>query len=186
VNDPSATEDGGSTVELSVGRVVHGGHCVARLDGRQAELPARRPRRERPLRHATMLLVRDEAGRVLLQRRPVDGLWGGLWGLPEPDDGQDVALWCETRLGLRPATIKALAPVRHGFTHFELEIRPLCLEVDGARNAMAGDGWLWYNPRSPARIGLAAVVERLLESLEPQPGGDGLTAPGRATQEIDP
>ena len=23
---------------------------------------------------------------------------------------------------------------------------------------MAGEGWLWYNPRSPARVGLAAVV----------------------------
>ena len=34
MNDPSATADGGSTVELSVGRVAHGGHCVARLDGR--------------------------------------------------------------------------------------------------------------------------------------------------------
>ena len=50
---------------------------------------------------------------------------------------------------------------------------------------MAGDGWLWYNPRSPARIGLAAVVERLLGSLEP-PAGEGLAAPEPEIQEIDP
>lgn len=31
---PSAPADGGCTVELSVGQVAHGGHCVARLDGR--------------------------------------------------------------------------------------------------------------------------------------------------------
>jgi A/G-specific adenine glycosylase len=159
--------------------------CVARREQRQAELPARRTRRERPLRHATMLLVRDGAGRVLLRRRPADGLWGGLWGLPEPDDAQDVARWCETRLGVRPDTIRALAPLRHGFTHFELEIRPLRLEVDGARCAMAGDGWLWYNPRSPARIGLAAVVGRLLGSLERPTEGEGPAAPDRAIQEID-
>ena len=160
--------------------------CVARREGRQAELPARRPARARRLRHATMLLIRDEAGRVLLQRRPADGLWGGLWGLPEPDDAQDVARWCETRLGVRPDHTRALAPVRHGFTHFELEIRPLRLEVDGARCVMAGEGWLWYNPRSPARVGLAAVVARLLGSLEPPPGGERLAAPDQEIQEIDP
>jgi A/G-specific adenine glycosylase len=106
--------------------------------------------------------------------------------LPETEDADDATRWCETRLGVRPDRTHALAPVRHGFTHFELEIRPLCLTLDGTRCVMAGEGWLWYNPRSPARIGLAAVVERLLGSLEPPPGGEGLVAPDPEIQEIDP
>ena len=155
--------------------------CVARREGRQAELPASRPRRARPLRHAVMLVVRDSDGRVLLRRRPADGLWGGLWGLPELAAGEDPAAWCAGRLGCQPAGVSPLAPLRHGFTHFELEIAPVLLTVDGGRCVLAGEGWLWYNPRSPARVGLAAVVERLLAGIDAgaaQPEGPGRAEPG--------
>jgi A/G-specific adenine glycosylase len=139
--------------------------CVARAQGRQATLPAPRPRRTRPLRRTRMLVVCDPDGRVLLERRPADGLWGGLWSLPEVAGGEDPALWCLSRLGCRPGSLRTMPAIRHGFTHFELEIEPLLLEVDGGRCAMAGEDRLWYNPRTPARVGLAAVVGRLLRRL---------------------
>ena len=47
---------------------------------------------------------------------------------------------------------------------FELEITPIRARLPdepGARLMEAGR-WVWYNPRSPARLGLAAVVTRLL------------------------
>ena len=149
------------------------GDCVARREGRQDDLPAPRPRRSRPLRKTRMFLVRDAEGRVLLERRPAEGLWGGLWGLPEADLADDAVLWCRTTLGCRPAAVKPMPSVRHGFTHFELEIEPVLLEVDDARCVMAGEGRQWYNPRAPARVGLAAVVERMLGRLDETDGGSG-------------
>ena len=141
------------------------GDCVALREGRQSEFPGRKPKKARPLRHTVMVLAVDADGRVLLRQRPADGLWGGLWSLPEPASGQDIESWCVETLGRRPARVETWAAVRHGFTHFELEIAPRLALVPGARCAMAGEGWLWYNPRSPARVGLAAVVERLLGRL---------------------
>ena len=129
-----------------------------------------------------MLILRDGDGRVLLQQRPPDGLWGGLWSLPETGADEDVAEWCEARLGCRAGEVTALDPMRHGFTHFELEILPLQVELDEPRRVMAGDGWLWYNPRSPARVGLAAAVERLLARAA---DGEGSGARSRADQEGD-
>ncbi len=129
-----------------------------------------------------MLILRDGDGRVLLQQRPPDGLWGGLWSLPEIGADEDVAGWCEARLGCRAGEVTALDPIRHGFTHFELEIFPRQVELDEPLRVMAGDGWLWYNPRSPARVGLAAAVERLLARTA---DGDGSTARSRADEEGD-
>src|SRR5687768_14950647 len=56
--------------------------CVARKTGRIAELPAPRRRKALPLKSATWFVYLN-AGRVLLQRRPSSGIWGGLWCFPE-------------------------------------------------------------------------------------------------------
>ena len=68
--------------------------CVARAQGRQRALPTARPRKAQPLAACTvMLLARNAAGEVWLQRRPDSGVWGGLWSLPElADIGEAPAL----------------------------------------------------------------------------------------------
>jgi A/G-specific adenine glycosylase len=55
------------------------GDCLALAEGREAELPQRKPRKSTPLRHTVFVIVRDPRGRVLLERRPPAGIWGGLW-----------------------------------------------------------------------------------------------------------
>jgi hypothetical protein len=36
---------------------------------------------------------------------------------------------------------------------------------------MEGERWLWYNTRSPADVGLAAPVAKLLQSFDRRNGG---------------
>lgn len=139
--------------------------CVARRLGRQADFPGPRPKRARPLRHTRMLLLADTEGAVLLERRPPHGIWGGLWCPPELGE-ETAAAWTGRVLGVAPESTRALAPVRHGFTHFELEIEPWSARVAAAPPALMEPGrWVWYNARSPARVGLAAVVSRLIAAL---------------------
>ena len=55
----------------------------------------------------------------------------------------------------------------HSFSHYDLDMLPVEVRVaDAAVEVMDGDRWLWYNSRSPAGVGLAAPVSRLLERLE--------------------
>jgi len=35
-----------------------------------------------------MLILIDENGNVLLERRPPVGIWGGLWALPEDENAE--------------------------------------------------------------------------------------------------
>ena len=71
--------------------------CVANRDGRQAELPAARPRKALPER-ATVMLVLWHGGEILLLKRPPTGIWGGLWSLPESDSATPAAV-CGMMMG---------------------------------------------------------------------------------------
>ena len=151
------------------GRCPVGGDCEARRQGRQADYPGRRPRKGLPVRAVQMLLLRDPRGRVLLERRPAPGLWGGLWCLPELTPDADPVQWCR-RQGLDAVgEALGLAPRRHTFSHFHLEILPCEIPLrEPGYGVMDSDRLLWYNPRRPQALGLAAPVARLLQEIEPE------------------
>ena len=145
--------------------------CEAARTGRQSELPAPKPPRgERAPRRrdrCVMLLAIDPAGRVLLQQRPARGIWGGLWSLPQFDD--EGAARVAALQWLRGAQLDdaPLTPIEHSFTHFDLEIVPLrarCAGPGAARDAAPAE--IWFDLREPAKVGLAAPVKSLLESLD--------------------
>lgn len=55
--------------------------CVARRMGRQEEFPGAKERVRRVRVHHHAVVVRDR-GKVLLERRPEDGMWGRMWQVP--------------------------------------------------------------------------------------------------------
>ena len=139
--------------------------CKARIRGLQATLPTPRPRRARPRRDVRMLLITNADREVLLERRPPNGIWGGLYSLPELAAEDDPRGWCRRHLGVNVREHKAGSPLRHGFSHFDLVIHPLEIRLDAAANAlMDREGWLWYNPAQEARVGVAAPIAVLLKS----------------------
>ncbi|MBD3609161.1 MAG: A/G-specific adenine glycosylase, partial [Gammaproteobacteria bacterium] len=75
-------------------------HCQARRQGRQAELPHRKPKKDKPVKRCHMLILQDAQGHVLLQQRPPSGIWGGLWSLPECPEDIDILHWSQAPLGL--------------------------------------------------------------------------------------
>lgn len=99
-----------------------GGHCRARALGRQEELPVKAPKKAKPRRAGTAFWIErpsDEGGQVWLVRRPKSGMLGGMRALP--DDG-----WSARADGSEDAPLpgvwRAGGVVRHGFTHFDLEL----------------------------------------------------------------
>jgi A/G-specific adenine glycosylase len=93
--------------------------CIAYRDDRIKELPGKKPKKAMPIRNTQMLVVSNSNGELLLQRRPSQGLWGGLWSFPECDD-QEVHLRLEGLqiLESQISKIEHQTPFRHTFTHF--------------------------------------------------------------------
>ncbi len=160
------------------------GGCLAYRTGRQGELPAARPRRERPVRRTRMVMLVDGEGRVLLERRPPSGVWGGLLSFPECAEDEAIEAWAERRLGLSVERVEAWPVLRHSFSHFHLDITPVHARVRGVGlRAMERDRLVWYKAGARNRHGLAAPVSRLLQTLAQRREGeiDGAHGPMRET-----
>jgi A/G-specific adenine glycosylase len=121
--------------------------CVARKTGRTGELPAPRRRRPLPLKRATWFVYLD-AGKVLLERRPSPGIWGGLWCFPE-------------RAVIKTRTRRRLPPLEHGFTHFRLRIQPWLCESDSRKRAGS-----WLDLRDALDAAIPTPVKKLLQDLQ--------------------
>lgn len=143
------------------GRCPMAADCAARADGIQDRIPAPRKRPRRPLRETRVLVAVDADQRVLLEKRPPAGIWGGLWSLPElPVDG-DVTGFCETHLGLAVDGVQTLAPIGHAFTHFELTIQVTRVQVSRATRIMDTEQQ-WF--AADARPGVPAPIARILDT----------------------
>jgi A/G-specific adenine glycosylase len=142
--------------------------CLARISGRQTELPVAKRRAARRQRRAFMLVARH-ASSVLLVQRPSSGIWGGLWCLPEFDDRAAAEAFASRTLASVSLNRAALPEIEHSFTHFDLLITPLvarCHGVAGVAESSANQPTqLWYDLAQPARVGLPAPIKTLLETL---------------------
>lgn len=136
--------------------------CQARIQGRQHELPSPRARRAQPLRHGWMLIAQC-ADRVLLQRRPDSGIWGGLWSLPQFEDETALKAACARLSADSPP--QALAAIDHVFTHFRLRIQPCWLRLPGSVPGQVGADQAWAPIEALDAHGMPAPIARLLAGL---------------------
>ncbi|HST28536.1 MAG TPA: A/G-specific adenine glycosylase [Rudaea sp.] len=135
--------------------------CVAHREGTTAQLPERKPPRALPTRRTIMLLLRDHAGRILLERRPPTGVWAQLWSLPEAPDANSARRGLPARIVFHP-----LPPFTHTFSHYRLEVEPLHAKVDSAPRIADAPDRRWLHPHEAAALGLPAPVRKLIASIE--------------------
>ena len=139
--------------------------CRALSSGSVTELPGRKPRKDKPLRTTTMVLACHD-GQVYLERRPESGIWGGLWSLPEVN-GTSVADWCRERLAREPGEPEEWQVLRHSFSHYDLDIRPIVVRIEAPLSKVAdfADA-LWHPLDNDPPGGIAAPVSILIGQLK--------------------
>ncbi|MGB8339176.1 MAG: A/G-specific adenine glycosylase [Burkholderiales bacterium] len=136
--------------------------CVAYRDERTDEMPQRKPKKTIPEKHVVMLIfIKDH--RVLLEKRPPTGIWGGLWSLPEVALGEEIGELCSQRFGVTVTPLPRLEVVSHGFTHFTLHITPQPLVVTLARHQSHETGVAWVREEELPAMGLPAPVAKMLK-----------------------
>lgn len=96
--------------------------CLSFKQHTQKDYPHARPRKSRPQKHRWMLIHRHE-NRLLLERRPPQGIWGGLWSLPELQSLDELETWQQKNIGRIHHSEKCQEKVlKHQFSHFDLSI----------------------------------------------------------------
>lgn len=100
--------------------------CGAHAVGDATNFPHRGVKQVRPVRHAVAFVVLDKQGRIFLQRRPTQGLLGGMMEVPSSP-------WQDAEHKL-PQAVREYAPckanwqniageVEHVFSHFTLRVQ---------------------------------------------------------------
>jgi A/G-specific adenine glycosylase len=137
--------------------------CGAHRECRVDELPSPRPKRHRPHKSVT-LLVLVQGSKVMLEKRPPSGIWGGLWSLPEAGSARSALAICRARTGCEPTAVRELTPVEHGFTHFSLAITPCLFRLPALPLQITEPGVGWFELAELATLGLPAPIRKILTS----------------------
>jgi A/G-specific adenine glycosylase len=105
--------------------------CEARKLGIQEQLPVKAAKMARPLKRGAAFVARDASGAVLLVKRPDKGLLASMLEPPLGPWGEDFPKGAAAlkQAPFEAAWKKCPGIVRHGFTHFELEVEVYAAEV---------------------------------------------------------
>ena len=137
-----------------------GAQCDARRLGMAETLPRKVPKAVRPLKRGSAFVALDPHGAVYLVKRPEKGLLGAMLQPPLGEWGEEFP---KSKTALTQAPFagvwrKQSGFVRHGFTHFELE-----MEVYVARFRVRPNGeGMWLRPKELATAALPAVMRKVI------------------------
>ncbi len=141
-------------------------------------LPRRQPRKRRPHYHVAAGIVR-RGDEMLIVRRPLEGLLGGLWEFPGGISEQEAArkefLVSEMNqvLGIDIRVDRAFAVVRHAFTHFEITLHGYyCTYLGGKARYRTGNDCRWVSFDALEDFAFSRAHRRLIKALakEDSPG----------------
>ena len=133
--------------------------CRALKLGIAETLPRKAPKAERPVRHGVAFWAVNNAGEVLLRRRPEKGLLGAMMEVPSTAWRSEPWPFAEARRFAPAAADWRLLPdlVSHSFTHFHLQ---MAVAV-GRTNDNRATG-LWCAPAEFGGQALPTVMKKIV------------------------
>ncbi|MDX1347959.1 MAG: A/G-specific adenine glycosylase [Thiomicrorhabdus chilensis] len=141
--------------------------CQALSQDRVSDFPFSKPKKDKPVRQASLLMLLNKKCQVWLEQRPSQGIWGGLWSLPQFTCAEaleeELKASMQTGVGWQQSLVK-WESFRHTFSHYHLEIEPV--KVAQVQEAPAEWQGQWHNLTQADNLGLPAPVRRLLGQLE--------------------
>jgi len=143
--------------------------CRARASKQVERFPVKALKRRNPHKVWVTLLVAD-GKRFLIEQRPLQGIWGGLWIFPSLPVEQNEILPAVKKLAKqfslsnRPS-FESLPSIDHAFTHFKLTLHPYFVRSDSSEKKK---GATWIDP-SDNPYPMPAPYLKILKLLDDSP-----------------
>lgn len=140
--------------------------CIAFSKNETTLYPNPSPKKSLPTKRTFFLLLKNQNGEILLERRPEAGIWGGLWSFPETET-PNLPFHYLNNFGLSNKNeTQTLDTIKHTFSHFKLIATPIQHLVKSTNTrAMSNTAILWHNPKNPLPKGVPAPIKKLLTQL---------------------
>jgi len=136
--------------------------CQARIENKVKLLPTPKPKKVLPVKSILFLMLQNERGQILLEKRPETGIWGGLWSLPEFDSFAQIQSLCDQKQ-FSVDSVTELDRQRHTFSHYHLDYTPIVVKIQNPiNNVMEANQAVWYKTEQINSLGLATPIKRLL------------------------
>jgi A/G-specific adenine glycosylase len=147
--------------------------CAGRLAGIAEQLPRTNPKKVNPERKTTLLIVKNQHGKILLEKRTQKGVWHNLWCVPEQLDTHAKRARIAKQLSVPSKSISCLPIFLHRFTHYTLHALPLLIEhpnadtlnTDKLCHQNSTTQWIYPNTKELNNIGIPTPIRQLLEKL---------------------
>ncbi|PCH95082.1 MAG: A/G-specific adenine glycosylase [Gammaproteobacteria bacterium] len=144
--------------------------CLAHATGQQAQFPNKKPKKQIPQKSTIMVipkLTTATSNKVLMEKRPPVGIWGGLWCFYEVSQYDEIPALL-SRLQLKAQQQHELTAFRHTFSHFHLDIQPLVIDCQQlpAQMIASDNKQYWYDLQIEESVGLAASTQKILTFLK--------------------
>lgn len=148
------------------------GICQAYILGVQEALPIRTQRARIPHETVTAAVIWRN-GRVLITRRPLHGLLGGLWEFPggkvEPGEDLDSCLRREINeeLGVQVNVGELVGVYRHAYTHFRVTLHAFsCSLPDGSEpSPLQVSDYRWVRPLELGDYPMSKIDRRIAAQI---------------------
>jgi len=156
--------------------------CQAFHHNNVLNFPVKNSKPPKPTKKRFFLLAIHPKQGILLYQRPSQGIWGGLWSLPEweaaetaEDTTKAIRLFCRILLKnasplLKMPPLTTLPVLSHQFTHYQLLLTPLLLRLSSNlslpfKKALSfhKQPMRWSTVDQLATIGLPAPIKRIIE-----------------------
>ena len=140
--------------------------CLALKTDTISNFPGRNPSKTLPVKATVMHMLHNRMNQVLLEKRPPSGIWGGLWSLPELN-GSELEDWCQDRFENSNAEPEPWQTLRHSFSHYDLDIKPVVVRIESVSRTVADNGDVtWHALDASPPGGIAAPVQKLINTLK--------------------
>ena len=138
--------------------------CGAFNAGKVKEFPHSKPKKAVPKKSCHQLIIQHDE-KVLMEKRPSSGIWGGLFGFFEFNEYSEMVLFLNQQ-GLK-TELEELTPFTHVFSHFELTINPHVLNINNVPDVVNDKQLVWYPLDQSIEVGLAAPTKKLVKQMSP-------------------
>jgi len=146
--------------------------CRAHAAGTEEDYPVTPESEPVPHHDVAVGLVFDD-DRLLIQRRPDEGLLGGLWEFPGGKQKEDESLEAACRrelneeLGIDVAIDDPFYTLSHAYSHFKITLHAFrCHVADGTPEAREGQPFRWVEIDELDEYAFPRANRRLIEELE--------------------
>ena len=150
--------------------------CQAYQQNLTAELPTPRPKKTLPHKTLHALVLLNDQQMIQLEKRPDQGIWGGLWSFPEFTSQQILEEWLITHYPLAKLAAAPAEAQTHLFSHYRLTLHLWVAQLANQHleenSANYSQDLNWYHLNCFGKIGLAAPIKNFLPQLTENISGE--------------